>query len=134
MFWRHFLWNETTRFVQNKVVSFSIHEKTNSKTVTFWTTLCIFFFPDMQRQGKKAFLPLICNVYLSLSLPLIYPKEPRHHPHPLMAYHHDERGKWDKPCGRLWGDCTEVAPATLPMCHDWTGVVALSPPFPPSKY
>jgi len=24
--------------------------------------------------------------------------------------------------------------ATLPVCHDWTGVVALSPPFHPYKY
>jgi len=22
----------------------------------------------------------------------------------------------------------------LPLCHDWTGGVALSPPFPPYKY
>jgi len=40
----------------------------------------------------------------------------------------------DKPCGRLWDGCTETTPATLPLHHDWTGVIAFSPLFPPYKY
>jgi len=43
-----------------------------------------------------------------------------------VAYHHDERGKGDKPCGRL----PSGHPATLLVRRDWTGLGWLSPPFP----
>jgi len=31
------------------------------------------------------------------------------------------------PLKQYWGGCTVAAPATVPFCHDWTGVVSLSP-------
>jgi len=46
-----------------------------------------------------------------------------------MAYHQMKK-KRDKPCDRR---CSGYL-AILPLCHDWTGVVALSFPFPPYKY
>ena len=46
------------------------------------------------------------------------------HPSPTTRW----KGRGDKPYGRL----PSGRPATpLPLCHDWTRVVALSPLFPP---
>jgi hypothetical protein len=64
---------------------------------------------------------------LSLSLSLPKTQKPTR-PTP-MAYHQMKK-KRDKPCDRR---CSGYL-AILPLCHDWTGVVALSFPFPPYKY
>jgi len=80
---------------------------------------------NAQRQGKKVFLPLLWSVCLSLSLslPLAQKLNTTHTPSwptPMMEK------PWES-C--TVGDCTEATPTTLSMCHDWTGVVALSPPY-----
>ena len=45
--------------------------KKNPKTVSFWTTLCIFFFPWRAKAGEEGFSSTPMQ---RLSLPLIYPK------------------------------------------------------------
>jgi len=40
-----------------------------------------------QRQGKKVFLPLLCNTYFTLFLPCL---KTQHNPYPHMPCHHDE--------------------------------------------
>jgi hypothetical protein len=57
-----------------------------------------------------------------LSLPPTCLKNPNTTHTPRVAYHHDERGRGDMPCRRLWGGYIKAAPATLPLHYDWTGV------------
>jgi len=64
------------------------------------------------KAGEKGF-PSPPLQHLSLSLA----QKSQHNPHPLMAYHHDERGREDKPCEWLHRD-----PPTLPFHNDWTRV------------
>jgi uncharacterized membrane protein YhiD involved in acid resistance len=40
---------------------------------------------------------------------------------------HGVKNKGDVPLRRSWGGYIVGAPATLPLCHYWTGVVSLSP-------
>ena len=86
--------------------------------------LFAIFFPWTRcRQGKKVFFP-------SFTTPLSPPppiclKTP-HNAHLIMAYHHDERGRGDKP----WGQLPRGHPTTLLVWRDWTGEGWLSPPFP----
>jgi hypothetical protein len=60
MFWRYFHLNETTHFVQNNVVSFTIHIYIK-KEACFELHCASSSSIDAQRQGK-VFLPLICSV------------------------------------------------------------------------
>ena len=64
IFWRHFLLNKMTCFVQNNALSCTVQKKKKTITVSFQTTLYIFFFPNVQRQGNKVFLPLLCSTYI----------------------------------------------------------------------
>jgi hypothetical protein len=53
-----------------------------------------------------------------------------------MAYHEvvKKKHRGDVPLRQSWGGCTVAASATLPLCHDWTGVVDLSPHVFAYKY
>ena len=117
IFWRYFLLYETARFVQNNTLSYTVKKKT--KTVLFWTTLYIFFFPDVQWQGKKVFLPLLCSTHI----PSFYP-DTTHAPHLPPWWRLDREIIL---CG--WSDCIEATLATLPCLHDWTKVGKLLLPL-----
>jgi hypothetical protein len=68
IFWRHFLLNEIACFVQNDVVSFTVHLKKteSSKRCCFeWVHLLLPW--TCYKQGKKKIIPL---QHLSLSLSL----------------------------------------------------------------
>jgi hypothetical protein len=65
-FWHHFLLNERVRFVQNNVVSSTVHIINKTKnSVVLNSTMYLILPLDMQRQGKKKNFPL---QRLSLSL------------------------------------------------------------------
>jgi len=74
-------------------------------------------------KGRRFFSPPL--QHLSLPPPPICLKTP-HNAHLIMAYHHDERGRGDKP----WGQLPRGHPTTLLVWRDWTGEGWLSPPFP----
>ena len=93
---------------------------------------CVFFFPWTRReQGKKNHLSPA--FLLSLSLFPNTQKNPTKHPtcpnpNPWPTTRRKNRG--DKPLR-----VAQWPPGhPLPLCHDCTGVVALSSPFPPYKY
>jgi len=92
--------------------------------VLFWMTLCIFFFPwTCTSRGIRRLFPCIVSLPLSPK----NPKTDKTHTHGLPP---DEKKERDKPCDRRPSGYLAI----LPLCHDWTGVVALSFPFPPYKY
>jgi hypothetical protein len=85
-------------------------------------TLCIFFFPWTRvSRGIRRLFPCIVSLSLSLS------KTDKAHTHGLPP---DEKKRGVKPCDRRPSGYLAI----LPLCHDWTGVVALSFPFSPYKY
>ena len=87
-------------------------------------TLCIFFFPwTCTSRGIRRLFPCIVSPPLSPK----NPKTDKTHTHGLPP---DEKKERDKPCDRRPSGYLAI----LPLCHDWTGVVALSFPFPPYKY
>jgi hypothetical protein len=87
-------------------------------------TLCIFFFPwTCTSRGIRRLFPCIVSLPLSPK----NPKTDKTHTHGLPP---DEKKERDKPCDRRPSGYLAI----LPLCHDWTGVVALSFPFPPYKY
>jgi len=98
-------------------------------TVPFWTTL-FFFFPFTHRGMEEE----VCSpvfFLLSLFLPTCTNPDKTHTTPPHLPLDEKIEGTSlraalrRQPSGR---------PATLPLCHDWTRVVALSPSFPFYKY
>jgi hypothetical protein len=53
-FWRHFLLNETTFFVQNDAVSCTVKKRAQNGAILNYT-MHILFHLDAYRQGKKKF-------------------------------------------------------------------------------
>jgi len=45
-----------------------------------------------------------------------------------------KKHRGDVPLRQSWGGCIVAASATLPLCHDWIGVVDLSPHVFAYKY
>ena len=86
----------------------------------------LFLPVDAHKQGNKKIVPLHC-LSPSLSQKPKNPKTDKTHTHGLPP---DEKKRGDKPCDRRPSGYLAI----LPLCHDWTGVVALSFPFPPYKY
>jgi len=54
-FWRIFLLNETTRFVQNNVISLTIHKKKRGARCCFYNAVHHLLPLDVQRQGGEGF-------------------------------------------------------------------------------
>ena len=96
--------------------------------VSFWTALWVFFFPWTREAGEKEFSPLLfySPFFLesfkktSTPLPTCWSSDP--------WFTTWWRSIKDIPLERLWGGCTVAALTTLPLRHDWAGVVGLSPP------
>jgi len=80
---------------------------------------------DAQRQGKKRFVPL----YFPTPSLSQNPKN-QQDTHPLNCQ--DKNAEETSPAGGS-GAAAQWPPATLPLCHEWTGVVGLSLFFHPYK-
>jgi hypothetical protein len=107
-FWRPFLLNDTTCFVQNDIVSLTVHFKKKQNCVVL-TALCILFFPwTRYRQGKKVFSPL---QHLSLSLAPPCSRNPKTNKTNTLTYHQTK--KQNGPTLRA---------ATLRLHHEGIGV------------
>jgi len=74
-FWRIFLLNETTRFVQNNVISLTIHKKKRSK-VLFLQLRTSSSSSRRAKAGRRRFFFPSFVAPLSLSLSLWNPKKP----------------------------------------------------------
>jgi len=118
------------RCILGKTASFhAFHwKKRRSKNgVVLNGTMCLLLPLDAQRTGEEeAFVPCFL---LSLSLSQYPKKHPTcPNPNPWPTTRRKNRG--DKPLR-----VAQWPPGhPLPLCHDCTGVVALSSPFPPYKY
>jgi hypothetical protein len=102
--------------------------------VSFWTALWVFFFPWTREAGEEEFSPLL---FYSPSFLESFKKTST--PLPTCWISDPWFTTWwrsikDVPLERLWGGCTVTAPTTLPLRHNWAGVVGLSPLFFSYKY
>jgi hypothetical protein len=124
--------NETVHFGKNGVVScISLEKKKKQKRCRFERHHVSSSSPGRaENRGRRSICPLL---FSSLSLFPNTQKNPTKHPtcpnpNPWPTTRRKNRG--DKP---LW--VAQWPPGhPLPLCHDCTGVVALSSPFPPYKY
>ena len=120
-FWRPFLLKWNNMFC-SKRCHFHYSLKKELQTMLFWWHCLPSSSPRRAKAGEKGF-PSPPLQHLSLSLA----QKSQHNPHPLMAYHHDERGREDKPCEWLHRD-----PPTHLTLSQWLdkGRVAPSPTTP----
>jgi len=120
---RHFLapflfkWNGM--FCTNPVVSFTVHIKKRPKTVSFWNNIVYLLLPLTRKDRERRFFFFSFAASFSLS-PSYLSKNPdtTHTPSWPTTMMKEAEG----PCEQLRGDYTEATPATLSLCHDWTGV------------
>jgi len=96
-------------------------------TMSLWTILCCFFFPCKRRgRGEEDFFILFFPTF-SLSLPLSGDLKTDKTHTPWIAKMKMQK----RQVLRVIAQWLPDHPTPVP---DWTGVVALSPPFPPYKY